>query len=169
MKAVFVKTKTGLVPCDEESQKLFEKLGDGELCMVEHTRGRDCNNHRRFFAFRNRTFEMQDVFDNDEVWRKQLHIMAGHFDTVIVPKPKWLLKVIEYMKKYLTGPKADWVISRIENEPQVVMIAKSIAYDAMDEFEFRDFFNKAINGFIQNYGNGITEDELLEVLQFERS
>jgi len=166
VKATFVKSEKGLVPCDEESQKLFDAVGFGELVMVEHVKTRDYNQHKRFFAFRNRSFEMQDFFDNDEVWRKQLHIMAGHFDTVIVPKPKWYLSCLKRFTKLLGA--SDPAVAMMESQPFTVLIAKSIAYDAMDEIEFEDFFSKAVHGFLDNYGNGISEEDFMDILKFER-
>jgi hypothetical protein len=37
----------------------------------------------------------------------------------------------------------------------------------MDELEFNDMFDKAINAFIARYGNGLTKDELLTVIEFD--
>lgn len=166
MKAVFVKGENGLFPCSEEGQELFEKVGDGELVLVEWQKTRNYENHRRFFAFLRVTFEMQDEFDNVENWRKALLIAAGHYETVITPEPENKSRLFDYLAKFLGGKRKEEVIEAIHDAFKIQLVPKSMAFSEMDELEFRELFSKLIDAFIKFYGNGATTDELNEVLAF---
>ena len=167
MKAVFKKSDNGIHPCCNDSRALFDKIKTGELVMVEFTRGRNYGNHKRFMALCRVTFELQDTQDNDELWRKHVIMIAGYFDMIVIPVPPRLQKVLNYLRKYLGGDMADGIIDVIEQAFGVQYIPKSMAFDKMDELEFNDMFDKAINAFISRYGNGLTKDELLQVIEFD--
>ena len=72
MKGVVKKTEFGWVPFSQDAQKVYDKMDIGELAMVECTRNRNYENHKRFFELRDQTFEIQDEFECEEQWRKQL-------------------------------------------------------------------------------------------------
>lgn len=168
MKALFKKSSSqGILPCCEDSMSLFDKIPDGALVMVEYIKSRNYENHKRFFALVKVTFDNQDTFDNYEIWRKHLLMVAGHYEAVVVPIPKRLGKVIGYLKRHLGGDMADGIIDIIEQSFGVQYWPCSITFDKMDENEFNEMFNNAINGFIGRYGNGITEDELLKIIAFD--
>lgn len=107
----------------------------GEV-MVDIHKNRNCGNHRRFFAFINTTFDMQDEFDNKEVWRKYLQMKAGFFDEVVTGKGKVLY----------------W--------PQ------SISWDKLDEIEFKDLFNRVINAFLKYYGHDLNDIQINSLMEF---
>lgn len=167
MKAAFIKSEAGILPCCNDSQALFDKINNGELVMVEFTRGRNYGNHKRFMALCRVTFDLQDIQENDELWRKHVIMIAGYFDMIIVPIPPRLQKVLNYLRQWLGGDMADGIIDVIEQAFGVHYIPKSMAFDKMDELEFNDMFDKAINAFIARYGNGLTKEELLKVIEFD--
>lgn len=136
MKALFVKSGDTLVPMDEVAIKIMGKYHPGDVVLVEHKFKRNAGNHRRFFEFRNLTFDLQDVYQDKEIWRKVLEINAGHFELVIDKD----------------GTAHYW--------------PKSIAWDEMDEVEFADLFNRVVNGFLEKYGEGISQDDLDTVVAF---
>ena len=92
-------------------------------------------NHKRFFAFINMSFDMQDEFDSPEIWRKYITMKAGFFDEIVTKKG------IQY-----------W--------PQ------SIAWERLDEIEFKELFAKVVNAFIKYYGNGLNELQINSILEF---
>jgi len=133
MKAVFRKTSTGIHPIDECSLELFDKIEDSELVMVEFIKKRNYLNHKRFFKMVDVCFEMQEFFDNKEVFRKHLTMIAGHFDEIVVPDNEGGT-TLQYWPKSL---------------------------------EFQKMFRRCITGFISRYGKGITEKELMRVIEFD--
>lgn len=167
MKAAYRKTAAGLLPCCDEGEKIWKKLELGQLCMVELTRGRNYDNHTRFFRLRNETFDIQDEFVCEELWRKQLLIMAGHFEMVIVPKPEWWEWMNKYLLKYLKGPHIQKVIDQLDEALGVQLQAKSMAFDQMDEIAFRKMFSSAVTGFINRYSPEMDENQFMQILEYD--
>lgn len=110
------------------------KIPFGERVMVEYTKGRDYVNHKRFFAFIKQTFAMQEFYDDMDIYRKWLTMKAGYFDTAVTPAGVTLF------------------------------LPQSIAFEKMEESEFRELFSKCINVFIKELGNGISRDELDQIV-----
>jgi len=97
-----------------------EGIPYGEL-IADLKKNRNFKNHRRFFAFINQAFDMQDFYDDKKVFRKVLQLKAGFFDEVISDKGK------------------------------VIYLPRSIAWDEIDELEFRPLFTKVVNAFIRDF------------------
>ena len=167
MKGVVKKTPSGWIPDCPESQKIFEKTPLGSRAKLEFIETRNYDNLKRFFELRNHSFEMQDSFDDEEAWRKQLLILAGHFDLVIVPKPDWWDRALLYMNKHLGGPQKESLIERFEQALGVQYQAKSIAFDKMDEQEFRALFSRVVTAFLNAYSPNMTENEFMQILDFD--
>ena len=142
MKDIFTKTSTGLVPNGLGASDLFDKILDGASVMVEYIKKRNYENHKRWFAMAKVCFDMQEQFDNSEIFRKHLLMIAGHFETVIIEHPKTKEVTTQY-----------W--------------PKSLEFAKMDEVAFQGMFRRCITGFISRYGNGITEKELMRVIDFD--
>jgi hypothetical protein len=115
-------------PMDEEDAKI---LGEPDKIIFDYKKGRSAGNHKRYFAFINHAFGMQDHFDNQEVFRSYLQVKAGHFVTVISPA---------------NGKTQYW--------------PKSVAWDALDEEEFRKLFNEVVNAFLAFYGHKLDQDQI---------
>jgi len=169
MRQMFVKTKTGFVPSCKESQKLFDKVPEGGEVMVDYVKKRAYPNHKRFFQLRNMTFDIQDSFDNEELWRKQLLVMAGHFDEVIVPLPSWLDYVINYLEKYIPNETAnkEKIINKIKNAFGLQLWPKSIKYEKIDEVEFNKMLTRAVNEFIKYYAPEMTDTEFEDIVRLD--
>ncbi len=167
MNGAFRKTPQGLVPASEEAQKMFDRMQMGELCMGEHIRGRIPENHSRFFKLRDETFEIQDSFEDVEIWRKQLQILAGHYEEVIVPAPEWFEWAIEYLERNLGGVHKKKLIDKFKEEFQLQLWPKSIAFDKMDETEFKDMFKRAVNGFTNHYAPQMDDKTFLRIIDFD--
>lgn len=104
--------------------------------MVDVKKGRNVGNHRRFFAFIALTFDLQDEFDNREIWRKYIQMKAGFFTEVVTGNGKILY----------------W--------PQ------SISWDSLDEIEFKDLFNRVVNAFMRYYGQDLNDIQINTILEF---
>ena len=141
MKAVFKKTETGILTFCNDSLALFDKVPDDSMVMVEYKKKRNYENHKRFFAFLDIAFDLQEFYEEKEHLRIALQMIAGHYEALII-------------------------IGK-DGEPSTHYTPKSIDFSAMDEIEFRDMFGRCITGFINRYGNGITEEELLRVIDFD--
>ncbi len=135
--AWLAKTPDGaLVPADDGSRAAIDKIGQCEIIKVIFRKSRNYENHKRFFAFLNTTFDMQENFDNLEHYRRWLTMKAGRYSTCVAPNGA------------------------------TMFFAESIAFDEIDEDEFRKLFSDCIDIFLQYLGNGMTQDELLRVVDF---
>jgi len=128
-----IKTLDGCVPCDQEE---WGKIPIGALFGIEYTKRRNYENHKRFMAFIKTTFDMQEFYEDREIYRKWLTMKAGYFDTVATPKGETLF------------------------------LPQSISFEKMDEVEFKELFSKCINVFLREVGGGCTEEELMRVLGY---
>ena len=144
MKALFRKSAKGLLPDSNEAANLFAKIPDDTWCMVEYVRTRNYQNHKRFFRFLEVAFECQDFYQvgQEELFRKAIQMLAGHYDELIIKGKKGEDATIHY-------------------------IPKTIAFEEMDEIEFSKLFSKCVTGFFNRYGTGMTEQEFLKVLEFD--
>ena len=142
MKSVFKKTKEGIFPIDEGSMTLFDKIPNDSFVFVEFIKKRNYENHKRFFAMIATIYDMQEHFDNQDIFRKHILMTAGHFEEVVILNPKTDETTIQY-----------W--------------PKSINFETMGEVEFIDLFKKCITGFLRRYGNGMSEEDLMKVIEFD--
>lgn len=116
-----------------------ESIPYGEV-MAELRKNRNTGNHNRFFAFVKTTFAMQDVFNEPtdmDRWRKHLLLIAGHVDEHISPK---------------TG--------------HVGYVIRSIAWEELDEIEFKPLFNSVINSFLKWYGKELNDIQINSILEY---
>ena len=126
-----------LVPIEEEGRKLVNSLSVGQAIQAKVKKSRNYQNHKRFFAFIDTTFHMQEHFTDEEVYRRWLIMKAGYFHTAVAPNGT------------------------------VMFFADSISFDIMeDEEKFTKLFSSCIDVFIRELGKGITQDELLRVIDF---
>ena len=140
MKTVLLKTSTdklngyqGVVflPRDDDCSSV--PYGD---VIADFNKKRNVKNHRRYFAFINTSFEMQDHYDNVKQWRIVLQLKAGHFDLVVTEKGKNLY------------------------------LPRSINWDELDELEFRPLFNDVVNAFIKDFGDKLDEHQINAILEY---
>ena len=137
MQAVFKKTNGALSPANEDALKLVQAMPMGEDVLIDYKRGRSVQNHRRFFSFVNDTYDWQDRFENVEIWLYVLKILAGHFYPIIGKNG---------IKQYAP---------------------KSINFSAMDETEFKDFFNRVVNGYLgSQYAQGLSNEQLDHITKY---
>lgn len=141
MKAIFKKLNNSIFPTDEDGAKLLQSIPKDGLCMVEYKRNRNYENHKRFFKFIDVAFDNQDFYEDKEQLRKALQMLGGHYEELIILDKK--------------------------GNVSTHYIPKSIAFDEIDETEFRELFKKCIGAFLSRYGNGLTEQQLMQIINFD--
>ena len=126
----------GLIPIDPEGIKYVYNRKIGQELSCDVKIVRNYENLQRFFVLVNITFDMQDHFEEKEAYRYWLIMKAGYFDTIIAPNGNTIYK------------------------------AKSIAFESMNENEFREVFSAVIDVFLKQFGTGQTENDILQVIGF---
>lgn len=114
MDIYLTRTLTGLAAADEEAKQAIKRWKIGETLKCAVKKPRCYTNHKRYFALLNLTFENQERYTSFEHFRKAVQIAAGHVDELITL------------------------------EGELVMLPKSIAYDALDEMEFSKVFGETM-------------------------
>lgn len=136
MKLHVLNTSQGLVPLYDDDYEEKRKLKIGEKYSVEIKKARNIRFHRLYFALINCAWEylneaQSEFFHNNKtVFRKSLEVSAGHCDKVFSFKLK------------------DWVD-----------IPKSISFDKMSEFEFRELYERVKDVIFNTILRTITVEE----------
>lgn len=113
------------------------RINNVDEFIFDYKKSRNPKNHRRYFAFIKNAFDMQDQYDSQEIFRKYLEMLSGHFDTVISAR---------------TGEAMYW--------------PRSIGWDALDETEFRKLFNEVVNAFLNWYGDKLSDHQVSKLLEY---
>ena len=145
MEVNLIKTLSGLVPDDPESETWYNKLKRGDVIHADFRKYRHPVFHRKYFALLNIGYENWQPGEinskygvpekNFERFRKDIAILSGYFDLVI----------------RLDGT------SRPE--------AQSISFGKMDQEEFEKLYSKTIDILIKNvYGSSLDADGLNDIV-----
>ena len=122
-------------PIDHEEA---EKVPIGGLVKIEYIKTRHYENLQRFFTFIKMAFDMQDHFDDKEVFRKWLIMKAGFFTTAVAPNGT------------------------------VMFFPDSISFDKMeDELEFRSVFTKCLTAYINEFHKQMTDVQAWAILGYD--
>lgn len=128
MKAVLLKTDKGLrgaTPADHEAWSKFrrrlETMKPGTWLRMEWSRPRNGGHHRKLFALLQLVAENSEVYDTPEKALVAVKLVSGYADPIVHPE---------------TG--------------EFIMVPRSIAYDAMEQDEFEQFYSAAIDGVLQH-------------------
>jgi hypothetical protein len=76
--------KAGLIPTDEDSRALVNRLGDGECVQVEVIRPRSVPMHRMYFGICREIGLNQDPVRDEDSIDNELRILAGHYEVLWV-------------------------------------------------------------------------------------
>lgn len=129
-------TARGLVPVDDSDYENKSKLSIGKIYKVTIKLPRNYELHKKYFALINCAWDFQpersvEHFKNDiETFRKTIEIAAGHCDVVYSIKRR------------------EWIEQ-----------AKSISFDKMDEFEFRNLYENVKNVIYKLFLSHVSQDE----------
>lgn len=137
MAEILLEKKYGvLIPADEDSESIVQSMAQGKAIRCKFSFPRNVGNHKRFFAFVRLAFDAQEFFDNIHHFRKWLIMKSGHYTTIQTPKGK------------------------------VIFDADSIAWDKMDEAQFKTVFNDCVQAYINQFGERVTQSQLEEIIRF---
>lgn len=76
--------KAGLIPTDEDSRALVNRLGDGECVQVEVTRCRSVQWNKLYWSLCQTIGVNQDPQRSKDSIDAELRIRAGHFDVMFI-------------------------------------------------------------------------------------
>ena len=138
MKAFFhVDDNFCLVPHDEATQKYMLNRKEGQVISAEIKQARSYPQLERFMKFIDVTFDMQEFYEEKKAYRYWLTMKCGYFDAIATPNGSTIFK------------------------------AHSISFESMAEDEFRTLFSRAIDVFLRELGNGLTEAQVMAVINFD--
>ena len=120
-------------PYDDEALELTRKKPDG-LYVVDIKDQRNPGFHRRAFACFRELYDMVEISISFEEFRRLLTIRAGYYTTV---------------------GKVD-----IQGTTAVAVHADSLAFENMEDGQFRQCFNDILQAFCDKFGKDLTLDQL---------
>lgn len=141
MELNLLNTAGGLVPCDDNDYEEKRKLKVGQIYKATIKLNRNYRLHRKYFALINCAWayqnERQTAFfkGSVEIFRKTMEMAAGHCERVYS---------IEH-KEWRDVP-------------------KSIAFDKMDEAEFRGLYERVKDVLFATALRGVSEEEFINAL-----
>ena len=126
-----------LVGKDEATQKYLNRRKDGQVIGADIKQARSYPNLKRMFDFLNKSFDMQEFYTDLEVYRNWITVASGHFKIIVYPDGK------------------------------TELIPKSWAFENMPEEDFRKLFKSAIGAFIEEFGQGMSDDEFMRIINYD--
>lgn len=76
--------KAGLIPTDEDSRALVNRLNDGECVEIEVSRPRSVQWNRMYWGLCRTIGENQDPPRDEDSIDAELRILSGHFDVMYI-------------------------------------------------------------------------------------
>ena len=113
------RTKEGLIPLDDKSVEAIKKVKLGDDILAEYKPRRNVANHRRYFSLLNNVIHNQEYYKNVDNLLDVIKLKTGHFKTVVTHKGEQMY------------------------------IPQSIAFHAMSEDEFQEFFSETIDVLLE--------------------
>lgn len=141
MEIFLLNTDGCLKPCYDEDYDNKKKLKLGKIYKAKITLARNIDFHRKYFALINCAWAYQNekttaYFKNDiNSFRKTIEVAAGHCDTLFNLRLK------------------EWVD-----------VPKSIAFDKMDELEFRELYDRVKDIIFSMFIKNVSEEEFMNNL-----
>lgn len=131
---VFLKrTPQGFVPAYDRDADLLADIPVGAIVSTRPKRPRRVRRHRWWWALLQRVADSHPFYSRAEQVLTHLKLRTGWVDTQTIVKG---------------------------DEVTVVYTPKSISFDAMDETEFRQFVDRALDVVVQELLPGIDRDDL---------
>ena len=116
MDIFLVKMQSGvLAPFDDADAQRMAKIKTNEVVRAEITKPRNLLFHKKFMALVRLVFENQERYNSIEDLLVEFKLKVGHY------------------KEHIT------------TDGKIVYVPKSISFSQMDEYEFNEFYNKALN------------------------
>ena len=143
MEILLLNTPEGLKPCYDRDYDEKKKLVLGKMYKAKITEPRNVGFNNKYFTMIDLAWEYQNEkvcehFKNDvKRFRKTVEVAAGHCDTVFNLRTK------------------EWVD-----------VPKSISFEEMDEFQFRELYDKVKNVLFTVFLRDIKVEEFERFLNF---
>lgn len=125
-----------LMPHDERSKEYADRFKAGSVFKLDATMKRNGKHHRLGMMLLQAVFDNQDRYDAFPAFLNEVKILTGHCE----------------MHVSLSG--------------QTYFIAKSIAFENMDELEFKAWKNDALNVVIRHFLPDMAEADASRIEQF---
>lgn len=131
-----------LIPSTEEAREWLSTVKSGEVLRIKAARPRNIKHHQKFFAL------LQTIYQNQEHYKSVDEILLAF--------------------KYHIGH-GTWVITRPtdpakHNQTVELFQPASISFAKMDQSEFEDFYNKALDFVTTVVIPGLSKDDLVKEL-----
>ncbi len=136
IKAFLRRVGETLIAYSEADKKEFRKTPRDVPVRAIITTPRSLGMHKRGFAFMQAVFDLQDDFDDFDVFRKWLTMKAGFFEVMVVPGMS---------------------MGGRDVSAGEIFLPQSLAFENMEEAEFRSCIQKMITAFLNSVcGHGLS-------------
>jgi len=127
-----VRTPSGLAPISDDSVNAVSKIQMGYTVFLEFKPKRNMKFHKKYWALLNQVILNQDHYKNVNNLHEAIKFKGGYYETIIP----------------------------LDASPFIV--TKSIAFHSMDNAEFNDFYDVALDECLKLVG----EDAVNEIIKF---
>ncbi len=130
-KGIFIKHFAALRADDDEARAILSTIKMGEAVTVEVKKARNIKHHRLYWKLMEVVFHNQEYYRSKEELSDAFKLAVGHSET-------------------MRGPKGS-----LYQKP------KSISFAKMDQAQFNEFFNKAVNFMCSDVIPGLNSSDLI--------
>lgn len=145
-----------LHPATPADERACERFRSGHWYKVNATNSRNPGHHRKAFALINLIFDSQERFATLEDLLVDLKIRAGWYtEHIRTPPDHNALKYIERVADRIggrVGGKLAKAARLLREQAAIVYVPKSISFDAMDQTEFEQFYERLIDIARDDFG-----------------
>jgi hypothetical protein len=129
-----------LVGVSEDDQEKIAGLGLDTVIKCTSNKNRNYKNLQRFMVFIKTAFDMQEIYTDKDEFRGVITVQAGYYTIVL------------------------------KDDNITILMPKSIAFDKMEEEEFKIVFKKCIDSYLKwretNKLYALTADEFMQIINF---
>ena len=126
-----------LEPIDEAGRDAIMRIKAGDVVRAEVSRPRNLQHHKKWWALVSLIYQNQSRYKSPEALNDAIKVYVGHCEVVALQNGK------------------------------VMHVPKSIAFHAMDQFEFEEFYDRAIDMICQEIIPRLNKEDLKrELLEF---
>lgn len=148
--------KVGLVPTDEPSRALVNRLGDGECAEVEVIRPRSVPMHRMYFGICRQIGLNQDPPRTEDSVDQELRVLAGHYDVIRIGHirlPWWFGVVARMLETH--GRMGCWLSKRLRSHftQHRALVPRRIAFAKLTHDEWMALWPSIELAIRENYGD----------------
>ena len=136
MKALLVKMGNFWLPADEAAEEVTAKFPQGFEYVADIKKNRNGKFHRLAMKQLQIMFDVQNTYDDFDVFRKAMTIAAGYF------------KIIQLL------------------DGKTMLEAESLSYESMDDLAFRQWREKVIQAFIDRFFSDLDEPTKNLIVRF---